>query len=182
VQTFGSRLSNRKTASDYVSAQAYQNYLTQHAHDEFRSVYPFGDDWAAINDEEVVANDAQHVSLRGVPLQLPPLAIYAELGIALEDPPRVQLFELCRAIAGLRRKEVLATVAERRQNVEPALREILVLDEWCHPEFIEHEEKPSDTEAFQQLALAVVTGDPKRYRPTLPPNTHWRNWPAGGTL
>jgi len=182
VQTFGSRLVKRKTADDYVNAKAYQNYLKEHAHDEFRSVYPFGDDWEAIDDEEMVAEGAQQVSLRGTVMQLPPVQGYAELGIELEEASRVQLFELCRAIAGLRRNQVLATMEERRENVDPALREILVLEEWRHPEFIEHEEKPSDSEAFQQLALAVVTGDIKRYRPTLPSNTHWRNWPEGGTL
>ena len=54
--------------------------------------------------------------------------------------------------------------------------QILVLDEWHH-QFIERSELPSHTEAFQQLALAVVTGDPSHYRPTAPPNTHWRHWP-----
>ena len=115
-------------------------------------------------------------------MNLPTLESYATLGIDLENRPRVQIFELCRAIADLRRNDVLATIEERRHNLDPTLREILVLDEWRHPEFIEQNEKPSDSEAFQQLALAVVTGDRSRYRPTLPPNTHWRNWPEAGML
>ena len=35
---------------------------------------------------------------------------------------------------------------------------------------------------FQQLALALVTGDVSGYQSTLEPNTHWRHWPDGGTL
>jgi hypothetical protein len=182
IQTFASRLVNRKSSEQYVNRQAYQNYLAQHPHNEFRSVYPFDDDWEAIADEEGVAQRTQYVSLRGARMNLPTLESYATLGIDLENRPRVQIFELCRAIADLRRNDVLATIEERRHNLDPTLREILVLDEWRHPEFIEQNEKPSDSEAFQQLALAVVTGDRSRYRPTLPPNTHWRNWLEAGML
>lgn len=94
----------------------------------------------------------------------------------------VPFFELCRAIASLRRNDVLATFEERRQNVGSTLREILVLDEWRHPESIERNERPSDTQSFRQLALAAVTGDASHYRPTVAPNTHWRHWPLGGSL
>ena len=39
---------------------------------------------------------------------------------------------------------------------------------------------PSHTETFRQLAAVLCTGDPARYAPTEPPNTHWRHWPHGG--
>jgi hypothetical protein len=31
------------------------------------------------------------------------------------------------------------------------------------------------------LAKVLVTGDAAHYKPTKPPNTHWSNWPGGGT-
>jgi hypothetical protein len=37
-------------------------------------------------------------------------------------------------------------------------------------------------EQEQQFAEVLASGDVKAYRPTQPPNTHWRNWPEGGRL
>jgi hypothetical protein len=55
------------------------------------------------------------------------------------------------------------------------------LDEWNHPDLV-NGEMPSQSEAFQMLAEAIASGDKKKYHPTLLPNTHWKNWPDGGTL
>jgi hypothetical protein len=76
---------------------------------------------------------------------------------------------------------VLATPAERHAHVPLELDEILVLDEWTHPD-VAGGERPSQLESFQQLALVLETGDISLYRPMTPPNTHWKNWPEGGTL
>jgi len=40
----------------------------------------------------------------------------------------------------------------------------------------------ADRRRFQQLAKVLETGDVGHYRATKPSNTHWRNWPEGGTL
>ena len=42
-------------------------------------------------------------------------------------------------------------------------------------------EEGKTTVAFN-LAKVLATGDVHAYRPTSPPNTHWSNWPDGGTL
>ncbi|MDO7883849.1 hypothetical protein Q5H89_00635 [Hymenobacter sp. CA2-7] len=42
--------------------------------------------------------------------------------------------------------------------------------------------RPSSYETWPQLAQVLATGDVSYYRPTLPPNTHWRNWPESGSL
>lgn len=47
---------------------------------------------------------------------------------------------------------------------------------------IDWESRPSSYETWQQIAEVLATGDIGRYRPTLPPNTHWKNWPEGGTM
>ncbi|MFI5139486.1 MAG: DUF7003 family protein [Sphingobacteriales bacterium] len=44
------------------------------------------------------------------------------------------------------------------------------------------ENRPSAYETWQQLAKVVATGDISYYNPTLPPNTHWKNWPESGSL
>jgi len=58
---------------------------------------------------------------------------------------------------------------------------LLVLDEWHHPDVV-NDQGPSELESFQQLAEILSTGHVSRYRPTASPNTHWKNWPDGGTL
>jgi len=91
----------------------------------------------------------------------------------------VHLSELARSATA--RADVLARPDERRANVPPALTEVLVLDEWHHPDVC-GQELPSASPTFQQLARVLATGDVAHYRPTLDPNTHWRFWPDGGQL
>ncbi|MCR8561314.1 hypothetical protein KXD93_26915 [Mucilaginibacter sp. BJC16-A38] len=44
------------------------------------------------------------------------------------------------------------------------------------------ENRPGSYETWQQLAKVIATGDISFYKPTLPPNTHWTNWPESGSL
>ena len=106
---------------------------------------------------------------------------YCRLGIELEHPDRVGLHELARFLADVARDDVLAAPHERRAHVPLELEEIAVLDEWTHPD-VACSEIPSQLESFQQLARVLETGDVSVYRPTTSPNTHWKNWPDGGTL
>ena len=66
-------------------------------------------------------------------------------------------------------------------SVLPEMGKLLQLEEWHHPNVVE-DDRPSASETFQQLARVVATGDVGSYRPTQPPNNHWRNWPDGGRL
>ncbi|MEO8403406.1 MAG: hypothetical protein ABI480_02385 [Chitinophagaceae bacterium] len=43
-------------------------------------------------------------------------------------------------------------------------------------------DRPGSYETWQQIAEVIVTGDPSRYKPTVAPNSHWKNWPEGGTM
>jgi hypothetical protein len=58
---------------------------------------------------------------------------------------------------------------------------LLNLDQWYHPD-LAGDEMPSGNETFQLIAKVLCSGDPSHYKPTNKPNTHWSNWPAGGTL
>lgn len=42
--------------------------------------------------------------------------------------------------------------------------------------------RPGSYETWQQLALVIATNNVSHYKPTLKPNTHWKNWPESGSL
>jgi hypothetical protein len=179
VQTFASRLRDRNRPENYVTAKAYENYLANNPHNEFRSVYPLGE--IIWEDEERVAEGVREVSLRGRPVDLPELGAYERFGIDLTDPERVSVFEACRYLAAIARNDVLATQGERRISVRPEMDELMLFEEWDHPDIV-GDERPSGSHTFQQIARVLETGNPRLYAPTDPSNTHWRHWPDGGSL
>lgn len=182
IQTYASRLHRRDRAEDYVSREAYQNYLKNNPHNEHRSAFPIRKgDWQHPDESEYVTDGAKQVRVRGTAVPLPRLAEYAKHGIVLEDTPRVCVFELCRYLAAVERERVLATPKERRVSVLPEMKQLLALDEWHHPDLV-NDERPGESETFWHLAKVLSTGDVSEYHSTTPPNTHWRNWPEGGTL
>lgn len=183
VYTFGSRLVRGKSPADYVTREAFDDYLAANPHNESRFFYPVGEgSWQDPETDEVVSEDATVVPVRDQPVNVPRTSELAKYGIDPIEPPRVQVFELCRFVAGAHRDAVLATPAERRASVPPELTELLILDQWNHPNVVEDTERPSGSQTFQQLAQTLITGDPSHYNPSLPPNTHWSHWPDGGLL
>lgn len=101
--------------------------------------------------------------------------------IPLTQAPDITCVELLRSLLPEHRDLLLATEDELRARVPADLPFFLRLDEWHHPDLV-NDEKPSGNETFRMLAEALASGDASRYRPTLPPNTHWSHWPEGGTL
>src|SRR6187397_1634162 len=65
VWSFGSRLANRKVREDYVSDEAYRNYLHVHPHDDSAFFFPLDDGWQDPDDLELVAPDARTLMVRG---------------------------------------------------------------------------------------------------------------------
>ena len=182
IHTFASALINREVDSNFASDEAYRQYLATNPSNSSRFLYPIDDGpWLDAEDGELVAEGATEVVIRGQAVGLPAAADYETLGIELEEAPRVAVFELCRALAATHREQLLATDDELRGNLGPEMKEILRLDEWHHPDVVT-EERPSGTSSFQELAEVLVTGDVSRYTAKEPPNTHWENWPDGGTL
>jgi hypothetical protein len=182
VSTFASRLYNRKSRENYVSEVAYDAYLKNNPNNESSFYFPIEDGpWQDEENGELVAVDAQDVSLRGNTIPIPRHEAFEKLGIALESSQRIKVFELCRVLAAIHRELVLATPDERMANVLPGLPHIMELDDWNHPDLADGV-TARDSEAFQQLAKVIATGDRSQYRPSQPGNTHWRNWPGGGQL
>jgi hypothetical protein len=183
IYTFASRLHARNTVENYVSRKAYENYLIQNPNNESRFIHPVERGiWQDPENCEIVAESAKEIVVRGMPVLLPEATDYTRNGIHLENPPRVQVFEASRYLARVARDEVLAAPAERRASVLPDMSQVLQLEEWHHPNVVDDEDRPSGSETFRQLADVLVTGNTTLYRPTLPPNTHWQNWPDGGRL
>ncbi len=182
IQTFAQTLHERNRPENYVSLEAHERYLAENPHNEWRDIWPIAEgSWQDEGSHELLSAHPSALSLRGRSIKLPDPAVYKSCGIALEEWPRVRISEFCRWLAETERDAVLATCEERRVSVEPNMKQILQLEEWHHPDLV-NGEVASSSQTFQQLARVLSTGDVALYRPVEAPNTHWRNWPDGGSL
>ena len=183
VTAFTSRPVRTKSAADWVSEEAYRNHLQLYANVEQTWFYPIEDEeWIDPDDCERLANEAVSLILRGSRTPVPSPADCAAAGVRLQEPPTPLVFEVTRALAFHHRDAVLATESERRANLLPELQSILTLEDWHHPDVVDPDALPSRTETFQQLAQVLSAADPALYDTSEQPNTHWSNWPEGGTL
>jgi hypothetical protein len=180
VWTCASRLHARDPRDRYASEAAYANYLAFRPHDDVRFFHPCDGDW--IGERERVSRTATQVRLRGRPVTLPARSAYAAQGIDLAERDDVRVYELTRWLGATHREDVLASADERRCSVRPEMAPLLALDGWHHPQILGRAEKPGGSETFRQLGEVLASGDVGLYRPTLPPNNHWRHWPQGGSL
>lgn len=183
VYTFSNALQQRKEPKDFVTADAYKQYLANNPYNESSFVHCVEEgDWLDTEESELIATEPHDVIVRGRKRSMPGPNDYAAAGVVFSDAPRITVFEFCRALAHIAHNDVLATQAERVSKLQPSMHQILVLDEWNHPDVVDDSQRPSNSETFRQLAEVLVTGDIERYKPTQSPNTHWMHWPEGGTL
>ncbi len=180
IYTFSSKLHDRNPLSNYVTEEAYDNYLKSNPYNESRFIYPVeNNDWQ--NEEELEYVNAEAVcTLRGREVTIPDVSLFQELGIELEEE-NLLTFEFCRYLAEKYRDSVLCTEAEKRVSILPEMKLILQLEQWNHPD-VSGGELPSSSETFKQVAVAIESGSAKSYQPCQKPNTHWKNWPEAGTL
>jgi hypothetical protein len=64
-------------------------------------------------------------------------------------------------------------------------KEIVRQDQKSKNEYNKYEwenNRPSAYETWQLIARVIATGDASLYKPTLKPNSHWKNWPNSGSL
>lgn len=180
IQTFASTPVNRKGPSEYVSFEAWQQYVNNNPHNEYKSFYSIeNEDWLDEENYQYVKPNG-HIILRGQLVDLPNISEYASSGIELEED-RPLTFEFCRFLAAHYHEQLLGTEAERRHNVADDLKPVLVLDDWIHIDLADAE-MPSQSETFKQLEQVLLTGDSSHYTLAGKGNTHWSNWPEGGTL
>lgn len=154
------------------------------ANEDFLSVTSDGPEGPTFEDEFgfYVRPEARSILIRDelVALDLTPEALTAR-EIELVDSPRVNGAEMLRSLLPEHREALLAGDEELRSRLPSDLPEVLRLSGWHHPD-VAGNELPSGSPTFQMIADVLASGDPGRYRPLDPPNTHWRNWPEGGTL
>ena len=106
---------------------------------------------------------------------------YSAQGAKTERTERVTIWEMLRGLEPEHRGEFFATSTELQQRVPEDLPLFLRLEEWHHPD-LANGEQPGRNETFIMLADALETGDLSIFQPKSSPNTHWSNWPEGGTL
>jgi hypothetical protein len=106
---------------------------------------------------------------------------YTSIGIELEDEKDITAFEFLRFLTHTTPDSFWATEEELKERVRRDIPQIIELKEWFHPDVV-NEEIPSKNETFKQLAKVLETGDIGFYKPTKKANTHWSNWPEGGSL
>jgi hypothetical protein len=112
---------------------------------------------------------------------------YEAAGIDVGDGC-VPVAGLVRLLATTTPRPFHATEAELRTHVPADLPRILTIDEWHHRYYANGYdgklmgERPSSYETYPLLAEVLVSRDPTRWRPRLPANTHWSNWPEAGGL
>jgi len=182
VHTFASRLLREKNAADYADAHAWDNYLRNNPNNESRFLFPIDEgDWQDEDDAEKLSAAAQTIPLRGRAISAPSVAELIAYGIECDEPGRIGVHELCRWLAATQRDTVLATAQERRASVPPELPQILLLDQWHHPNVVSGE-LPSGNADFRALADVLARRDTGLYTPQAKPNTDWRHWPGGGQL
>ncbi|RZJ52806.1 MAG: hypothetical protein EOO44_10660 [Flavobacterium sp.] len=106
---------------------------------------------------------------------------YKQAGIILEDEEKINAFEFLRLLNELHYDKLIATEEEIRERIPVDIPLILEEREWFHPDLV-NGELPSENETFIQISKILETGNTALYKPTHNPNTHWSNWPEGGTL
>lgn len=180
ISTISNKLVRRNPPENFVSEKAYEKYLLNNSHFDLRLFHPItNEDW--VNEEEPeFVKPVGSIVVRNKEINLPNLSEYKKAGI---EPKETQLavFELCRYLGETHRQYVLGTEAERRVSVCDSLSEILVLNDWHHPDLASGQ-KPSETETFRQLADVLQSNESWCYSTCEKPNSHWSNWPGGGLL
>lgn len=129
-------------------------------------------------DYDYLLPEAKSICLRGHKVPIPDIKVYVKKGINLLNPEEIEPHELLRALTPEYREHFFLTEEEKQKEFKEPLPKLLQLEEWRHPLSFDDgtREKPSESETFQLIAKVIETCDPSLYRPTEPPNTHWKNW------
>lgn len=187
IYTFSNNLIRQPLS--FPSSHLYNNYLANNSHNESVFIHPItGDDGKHLGDwqdgmEGAVAGASLRV--RDKIVKVPEeKEVYEKEEVTMSSWPHIKVFEVCRWLAATERERVLATEEERRKCVPERAEKIMQLEDWHHPNVVNSEDVVSENRTFQMLAEVLESGEVERYDPAScePPNTHWKNWPEGGSL
>ncbi|MEU7827155.1 hypothetical protein [Catellatospora sp. NPDC049111] len=140
--------------------------------------YGHGDFLARVDNMHQLEDHAHSTRLRGGH----PSVVVRGQALDVDGTEGEPLWDVFRRLVPEHRDLLLADDDELRHRLPADLPRIMVLEQWWHRDPDRHDQLPSQTETFQQLAAVLATGDVHAYRPTHAPNTHWSFWPESGWL
>jgi hypothetical protein len=122
------------------------------------------------------------IQVKGAPLKvtLGP-ADYAAKGIVLKTEEQVAPWQFLRGLVPEHAHRFWVSAEDMAHRLPQDLPVMLTIDEWYHPN-LAIGQMPSKSETFWQLSKVIAMGDSSFYEPSQPANTHWKNWPDGGSL
>ena len=137
---------------------------------------------------ELVAQEALNVNVRDVhlPIEHDPEK-YRQKGIPIityNNPDhQIDFPSLIRYLEEENPEIFKASDEELALCLPKDLPKIFEIDTWHHISYgIVDGPKPSEIETFQLIADILISKDTTIWKPTLPPNNDWRNWPKAGGL
>lgn len=138
--------------------------------DALSTLQPIETELSWDDDDELIVPDSMIV--RGTSVDVD----HAALERACSKHDIESSFGVLLQLIEARRDALFATKDELEAVVAPGLKEILTLDAWSHPD-VYGGPKPSESEAFQQVADVLSSGDASHWAPTEEPNNRdWQHW------
>lgn len=152
--------------------------------DHFISITSNGDDGPVFGDYSDTKYDyllpvVKTIRIRDHLVSMPDInSIYNTKGINSVIKDNIEPENILRVLTPEYREHFFLTEEEKQKEFKELLPKLLQLEEWRHPVSFDDgtREKPSECETFQLIAKVIENCDPSLYRPTEPPNTHWKNW------
>lgn len=179
IISIGEGLVETEREGDFVTPEAYATFMNANPFWRQDFVEPFeSDDWVDLDGGDVMRAGTATITLLSQTLAAPSLSLLEQIDAegGLGEP--LHLANVSRALAQEHREAVLC--GDARTRIPKGWRQLLRLDEWNHPDLVTGE-RPSGSPTFQSLAKVIANGDPSAYVAEAP-NTHWVNWPEGGSL
>lgn len=151
--------------------------------------------------EELVAKDKDKIQVRDTFLPIEQdSSKYIAKGIQPRDydnPKRLfDFYSLIRYLDEQYPNILRATDKELRMCLPEDLPKLMQIDQWHHEAYSKHKVptsrteyhyevtgiKPSEYETYRMIADILVSRDTTKWKPTLKPNNHWKNWPNAGHM
>jgi hypothetical protein len=179
IISVGEGLIENESADDFVTPEAFEAFRKANPFWRQDFVEPFkGDDWIDKDRRETMRPDIATIDLLSKSVAAPSLSLLEKIDAEGGIGEPFHLANVARALAAWHRKDVFC--GDVRARVPEHWTHLLQLDEWRHPDLVMGE-CPSAIPTFQSIAKVIAQRDSCVYV-TEEPNTHWSNWPEGGTL
>ncbi len=179
IISIGEGLIETERADGFVTPEAFAAFRKANSFWRQDIVYPIeGEDWIDHEAGEVMRAETATLALLTKSVASPSPGLLKKIDAQSGIGKPLHLANVSRALAQWHRKDVLCGNA--RVRIPEGWAEQLRLDEWRHPDLVAGQ-LPSAIPAFQSIAKVIAHCDPSVYVAE-EPNTHWFNWPAGGTL